>query len=326
MNQPKTFSKEIMTRIDCQQTVTLICNFIKRQVSHNFKKNGAVIGISGGIDSSVAAVLTRKALGRERVVGLILPEKETDPKSKELAEDFAIQFDIHTEMVDLTPMCEAFDVYKKREEIVKTYFPEYNPSRQQYKLMLPGSLLEKDELNVYRLALVSKDGICTTKRLNRKDYLGMVAATSIKQRLRMVTLYYYAERENYLVVGTTNKSELDLGFFVRYGDAGVDIEPLAGLFKTQIFQLGIYLAIPDEIIKRPPTADVYSALSEDSEFYFRLPYEELDLLLYAWEHNIPSNEVMNELHVTQDQIERIYRDFRNKKNLSKRLQMAPIEL
>jgi len=295
-------------------------------VLHDLNREGAVIGLSGGIDSSVAAVLARQALGREKVLGLILPEKETDPLSAKLAGRLSAQFDIRTETVDLTKGCESLDVYGRRDGIVKANFPEYECLKHRCKLSLPGSLLDGSDLNIYRLVLLAEDGTSKTRRLGKEDYLGIVAATTVKQRLRMVLLYFFAEHENYAVMGTTNKTEADLGFFVRYGDGGVDIEPLARLYKTQVYQLASYLGIPDEIIRRPPTPDVYPALSEDKEFYFRLPYADLDPLLYAWEQDVPLDEVVQAMHLTQEQVLRVYSDFKRKKKVSRRLQRPPIEL
>ena len=321
----ESFSEGLLT-IDCPSTVERISDLIAVSILHDLNKEGALIGLSGGIDSSVAAVLTRQALGRERVLGLILPERETDPVSEVLARRLSAQFDIRTEKADLTQNCESFGVYERRNAIVRKNFPEYDPARHRYKLMLPESLLDGSGLNIYRLVLVAEDGTSKTKRLGKEDYLGIIAATSIKQRLRMVTLYYHAERRNCSVVGTTNKTELDLGFFVRYGDAGVDIEPLAGLYKVQVYQLARYLGIPDEIIQRPPTADAYPAMSEDREFYFRLPYELVDPLLYAWKHEVRLDEVMQAMNLTEEQVLRVYRDFVAKEKLAKRLQQAPLGL
>jgi len=321
----KSFSKDILT-IDCPRAVRQIGDFIRTSVVRGFKRRGAVVGLSGGVDSSVVAVLARQALGRDRVLGLILPERETDPLSERLARDLAAQFDIPIQVVDLTESCGSFDLYERRDEIVRKNFPDYDPAVHRYKLILPGDLLEGSALNVYRLALISKDGTSKTKRLSKEDLLGLISATTIKQRLRMVTLYYYAERENYVVIGTTNKTELDLGFFVRYGDGGVDMEPLASYYKVQVYQIATHLGIPDEIIQRPPTADVYPAMSEDREFYFRLSYEDLDPLLYAWEHHIPIEEVMQEMNLQEEQVRRIYRDFATKRILSEHLQRPPINL
>jgi len=321
----KRFLKDLLT-IDCSKAVERIGHFMRKSVCYDFNKRGTIVGLSGGVDSSVTAVLARQALGRERVLGLILPEREADPLSEQLARTLAIQFDIPTEIVDLSKACESLGVYARRYEIVRNNFPEYDPAIHRYKLVLPDSLLDGSNFNIYKLALVAKDGTSKTRRLSREDYLEIVAATSIKQRLRMVMLYFYAERENYVVIGTTNKTELDLGFFVRYGDGGVDIEPLAEFYKIQVYQLASFLGIPKEIIQRLPTADVYPAMSEDREFYFRLRYEELDPLLYAWEQDVPLDEVMQAMCLTREQVMRVYHDFAAKKRISTRLKQPPIGL
>lgn len=121
--------------------------------------------------------------------------------------------------------------------------------------------MDEDTLNVFHLTIVAPDGDEKIKRLSIKEYFQIVAASNFKQRSRMVMLYYHAELRNFAVIGTGNKNEHEQGFFVKYGDGGVDIQPIAHLYKTQVYQLARYLEVPKEIQERTPTTDTYSATS-----------------------------------------------------------------
>jgi len=127
-------------------------------------------------------------------------------------------------------------------------------------LSLPPNLLERDAYNVFTLTIVRGNEVVIRTRLDKAHLNAIVAATDTKQRTRMMHLYYCAERQNYLVCGTTNRTELLQGFFVKYGDGGVDIEPLAHLYKHQVYQLADVLHVPDEIISRLPSPDTFSWL------------------------------------------------------------------
>ncbi|KPJ49774.1 hypothetical protein AMJ40_04770 [candidate division TA06 bacterium DG_26] len=317
------FGRDILV-IDCEKVGEEILRFVQKVVSERLRK-GVVIGLSGGIDSSVTAGLCVKALGKERVVGLILPEKESSPMSLSYAQLLATRLGIETESVDISPVLEELGVYDKRETVVKRIFPEFDSSHT-FRLILPQDLLERERLNIFSLEIMDAEGRRKSKRLNSKDYLELMAATDMKQRTRMTVLYYYAEKNNYVVMGTTNKSEVVQGFFVKYGDGGVDAEPIAHLYKTQVYQLAEWLNIPEEIIRRTPSPDTFSSEVSDKEFYFCIPYEELDLLLYAWENDIPRDEVKRELKLTDDQLSRVISDIERKYRVTEHLRMLPPHL
>jgi len=317
------FGRDILM-IDCVKVAAEIVRFVQKVVSERLRK-GVVIGLSGGIDSSVTAGLCVKALGKERVVGLILPEKESSPMSLSYAQLLATRLGIETESVDISPVLEELGVYDKRETVVKRIFPEFDSSHT-FRLILPQDLLERERLNIFSLEIMDAEGRRKSKRLNSKDYLELMAATDMKQRTRMTVLYYYAEKNNYVVMGTTNKSEVVQGFFVKYGDGGVDAEPIAHLYKTQVYQLAEWLNIPEEIIRRTPSPDTFSSEVSDKEFYFCIPYEELDLLLYAWENDIPRDEVKRELKLTDDQLSRVISDIERKYRVTEHLRMLPPHL
>jgi NAD+ synthase len=190
--------------------------------------------------------------------------------------------------------------------------------------VLPNNLLEKDTLNVFYLTVVKPDGEEVSKRLPVREYMQIVAASNLKQRTRMATLYYHAERQNYAVIGTANKNEHAQGFFVKYGDGGVDLQLIAHLYKTQVYQLAAYLGVPREIQERTPTTDTYSAHCSQEEFFFRLPFETMDLLWYAQENEVPVEEVAREMGLTVEQVERVFADFTRKRRTTEYLRMQPL--
>ena len=314
------FQKDIL-KLDCEREVERICSFIVQQV-RAVKRNGIVVGLSGGIDSALAVALCVKALGKDSVFGLILPEKESSPVSAEYATKHAEELGIRTETVDITPTLEAFGTYQKRDDVIRTVFPEYD-SDSKSKITLPADLLSKESLNFFTLKVDDGKGNVKSARLNKKMLNGIVAATDTKQRTRMMHLYYYAEKMNYMVCGTTNKTEVIEGFFVKHGDGGVDIEPLSHLYKAQVYQLSEHLGVIREIIERPPSPDTWSFEVNDEEFYFRIPYAKLDPLLYAWEHDVPVGRVCEVMDLTQEQVDRAFRDFTAKYRATKHLRQLP---
>ena len=314
------FRKDIL-KLDSGSEVERICSFIVQQV-REVKRDGIVVGLSGGIDSALCAALCVEAVGNDRVFGLILPEKESSPISAEYATKHAKKLGIETETVDITPTLEAFGTYQKRDDVIRGVFPEYD-SASKSKITLPADLLSKDSLNFFTLKIDDGKGNVKTARLNKKMLNGIVAATDTKQRTRMVHLYYYAEKMNYMVCGTTNKTEVIEGFFVKYGDGGVDIEPLSHLYKAQVYQLSEHLGVIREIIERAPSPDTWSFEVNDEEFYFRMPYATLDPLLYAWEHEIPIERVCEVMDLTEEQVSRAMRDFGAKYKATQHLRQLP---
>jgi NAD+ synthase len=317
------FNKEILI-LDPDKESTRICDFIQKQTM-NIRRDGAVIGLSGGIDSALSAELCVKALGKENVFGLILPERESNPISKEYALKQAGKLGIDTEIVDIAPILYGFETYRRRDEIIKKIFPEYD-EHYKMKITLPPDLLSRDAFNIFTLTINDGKGHSKSARLKKDILNGIIAATNTKQRTRMTHLYYHAEKMNYFVCGTTNKSEIIQGFFVKYGDGGVDVEPIAHLYKTQVYQLSEYLGVVQEIQQRIPSPDTYSFEVSDEEFFFRMPYEKLDLLLYAWENDIPLRDVCRVMNLTEDQVSRAFRDFNAKKKATEHLRTLPPSL
>ncbi len=314
------FHKDIL-RIDGEAEADRIGAFIRQQVSA-WRHEGAVVGISGGVDSALAAALCVRALGNDKVLGLILPEKESDPVSAEYASRYAGQLGLNTVTIDITPILDSLETYRKRDDVIREIFPEYT-SQYRSKISLPPDLLARDAFNFFSLKIEDGRGIVKSARLDNRNAQSIVAATNTKQRTRMIHLYYYAEMNNYLVCGTTNRSENIQGYFVKYGDGGVDIEPLSHLYKMQVYQLSDYLGVPREIMEREPSPDTFSFRQSDAEFYFRMPYDTLDLLLYAWENRVPLAEVCQTMSLTEEQVKRAFRDFKSKANATRHLHTMP---
>jgi NAD+ synthase len=290
-------------------------------------RNGAVLGISGGIDSSVCLALCIKAFGPDRVVALLLPETDSDPASEGLARMLAARYGVVPQLEVITPALEGFGCYARRDEAIARVFPEFDASAgYRAKLVLPPGLLDEGTLNIYSLTILTPDGQEKKARLAPAEFAQIVAASNFKQRSRSAMLYYHAELRNYAVIGTPNKNEHGQGFFVKHGDGGVDLNPIVHLFKTQVYQLAEVLGVPQVIQERAPTSDTYSAPSTQEEFYFRLPFKLMDLLWYAQEHQISVEETARALDLTPTQVDHAFADFTRKTRTTDYLRTPPLDM
>ena len=317
-----TFHKDVL-KIDSVAVAEELAASLRRDVRQTLRRSGAVVGISGGLDSSVVLALSVRALGPKRVLGVMMPEKDSSDDSLVLARKLADQFGVESVVEDMTDALAGFGCYTRRDEAIRRVFSEYDSSYQA-KISLPGNVLDSEALNVFHLTIITPEGEEKSKRLNLRDYLQIVAASNFKQRSRMAMLYYHAELRNYAVAGTPNKNEHDQGFFVKWGDGGYDVAPIRHLYKTQVFQLAEYLEVPAEIRTATPTTDTYSAPSSQEEFFFRLPFEVMDLLWYALEHDVPTSEVASVMSLTPDQVQRAFADLARKQRTTQYLRTPPI--
>ncbi len=317
------FSRDSLT-IDAAAVAQDIIGRLQRDVRQTLRRSGAVVGISGGVDSSVVLALCVRAFGPRRVIGIMMPETDSSADSVTLAQQLAARFEVETVMEEMSDALVGLGCYARRDEAIRRVFPEY-AAGYKAKITLPGDVLNSDALNVFYLTVISPAGEEQSKRLNLQDYLQIVAASNFKQRSRMAMLYYHAELRNYAVIGTPNKNEHDQGFFVKWGDGGYDVAPIRHLYKTQVYQLAEYLDVPPEIRQAVPTTDTYSAHSSQEEFFFRLPFETMDLLWYAQEHEVPVPEVAQVMGLTEEQVLRAFADLERKRRATEYLRTPPID-
>ncbi len=325
MNVKPRFSKEILKIKDIETTVNNICTHMRKDVTAGLKRKGGIIGISGGIDSSVTLALAVKALGSKNVKGLMLPEKDSSPDSLSFAKLLADKYNVTYEIEDISDALVGFGCYKRRDEAVKRVFPEYNPKEYKFKIGITPNTLNQSLPAIFHATIVDSEGNENSKRLPVNDYLQIVAASNFKQRSRMSMLYYYAEKLHYAVIGTPNKHEVEQGFFVKYGDSGADVMPIAHLFKSQVYQIAEYLEIPNDIIKRPPTTDTYSAEQTQEEFFFQLPFHQMDLLWFAFENGYKPEEVGEVMEMPAKDVTGIFNGFARKIKTTEYLRMSPIK-
>jgi NAD+ synthase len=224
----------------------------------------------------------------------------------------------------ITPILEGASCYRRRDEAIASLIPEYRPGWKS-KIVLP-SVIDSDQYRLFSVVVQAPDGTQKRARLTHQAFLGIVAATNFKQRARKMLEYYHADRLNYAVTGTPNLLEYDQGFFVKLGDGAADVKPIAHLYKSQVYQLAAALGIPEEIRSRPPSTDTYSLPQTQEEFYFSLPYDQMDLCLYAKNHEIPAAEVAGALGLAPVQIERVFRDIDAKRKMAAYLHAPPLTM
>ncbi|MBN1414623.1 MAG: NAD(+) synthase [Bacteroidales bacterium] len=325
MNQnKKAFTKEILQLEDVGAECNRIVRKLSDDVYNRLHRNGAVVGISGGIDSSVTFALVVKTFGADNVLGIILPEKDSSSNSALFAQKLADNIGVKTITENITGALQGLGCYQRRDEAVRTVFPEYNPVIYKMKIGIKTSGLYSNLPPLFSLVIIDDKGNEQSKRLPAAEMRQIEAASNFKQRCRMAMLYYHAERMHYAVIGTPNRHEVAQGFFVKYGDGGADVMPIAHLYKTQVYQLARHLGIPQEIIDRTPTTDTYSAEQTQEEFFYQLPFAQMDLLWYAFENKYNPDEVAPVMEMTVDQVRSIFVNFERKFKTTEYLRMEPI--
>ncbi len=308
-------------KIDEAAEVEKISRRLREITATGLRKRGLVIAMSGGIDSSVCAALAVRALGPSKVFGLLLPERDSSSESRSrgklLAESLGIQYAVE----ELAPTLEAIGCYRWRDEAIRAALPEYGPGWRM-KIAIAGGL--DGQVNHFKLLAQSPSGQSREVRLDLKEYLQIVAATNYKQRIRKTIEYFHADRLNYAVIGTPNRLEYDQGFFVKNGDGSADVKPIAHLYKVQVYALARHMKLPPEICGATPTTDTYSLPQGQDEFYFALPYAQMDLALWAHNHSVPAAELANALGIDKTRAERVYADIENKRRMSKLLHQKAV--
>ena len=320
----KPFSKDIIKIENIETVCNEIIAKLKLDVSRNLQRRGAVVGISGGIDSSVCMALSARAFGPKNVTAIMLPEQDSSGDSRMLAEKLAAKFDVANTLVeDITKALDGFGCYQRRDEAISRVITDFNPEVDKSKIEIKQNIVSNLP-PVFSITVIRPNGEAISKILPVKEYLQIVASSNFKQRSRMSMLYYHAERLHYAVIGTPNKHEVEQGFFVKYGDGGADVMPIGHLYKTQVYQLANYLGVPQEIIDRTPTTDTYTAEQTQEDFFYQMPFESMDLIWYGWENGYTADEVGKVMGQSAIEIESIYKNFERKRKTTEYLRMKPI--
>jgi NAD+ synthase len=315
-----TVLNESVLDLDYEKEVERICDFMRDTLRMKLKRRGLVVAVSGGIDSTCSAALAVRALGKDKVFCLRLPEKDstkiTADRSQILVEHLGVNYETH----DIAGALEAIGCYKWRDEAIKKVFPKYSDGWKN-KIALKGGL--EGKYNHFVLIVQTPDGQLLEERLPLNEYLTIVAATNYKQRIRKTVEYFHADRLNYAVVGTPNRVEYDQGFFVKNGDGSADIKPIAHLYKKQVYAMARHLGVPESVCDAIPTTDTYSLSQGQDEFYFALPHEKMDYALWAHNQKISANELAEFLGVSDVKAELIYKDIETKRRTTAYMHAKP---
>lgn len=284
-------------------------------------RRGLVVAISGGIDSSVCCALAVAAVGKNRVFGLLMPETDSASASSTRGRMLAEHLGIEHIVEDIAPTLEAIGCYRWRDEAIQRIFPEYGVGWKN-KIAIAGGV--EGRYNHFNLIVQDPDGGKHEMRLGLREYLQIVAATNFKQRVRKTLEYFHADRLNYAVVGTPNRVEYDQGFFVKNGDGAADLKPIAHLYKTQVFMLARHLGLPEEICTAAPTTDTYSLPQTQDEFYYALPFREMDVALWHRNTGKSAADLADALGLSEVEAEYIYADIEKKRRTTGPLHWPPL--
>ncbi len=305
--------------LDCEREAGRICRWMHDALANRLHRRGVVVAMSGGIDSSVCAALAVQALGHRKVQGLLLPERDSSDAStargRGLAEHLGISFDT----LDIAAALDGLDCYRQRDDAIRRVVPAYGDGWRS-KIAIAGGI--GGGINFFRLVVQEPGGQRQSHRLGVHEYLQIVAATNYKQRVRKSVEYFHADRLNFAVVGTPNRLEYDQGFFVKNGDGAADLKPIAHLYKSQVYAMARHLGLPEAICEAVPTTDTYSLPQGQDEFYFALPYAQMDLALWALNHGYDAAELAHAIGCDERQAQRVLDDIRTKRRTTRYLHTA----
>lgn len=310
--------------LDAEAEVERIVAVMRTQLRKDLKRRGLVLGVSGGIDSSLCAALAARAVGPERVLCLLMPEADSDPESLALGRSLLASIGLEGIVEDIGDTLAAMGCYRRRDEAIRTLVPEFGAG-WGCKVVIANAL-ESDSFAVSYLVVQSPDGESRRLRMPAEIYQAVVAATNMKQRTRKQLEYYHADRLNHAVIGTPNRLEYDQGFFVKNGDGAADLKPIAHLYKSQVYQLAAHLGVPDAILRRPPTTDTWSLAQSQEEFYFSVPYAQMDLCMYGLDNDIPLAQVAEATGLDTGQVERVWADIAGKRRATRYLHLPALRI
>ena len=297
--------------LDLEAEASLIAETLRAQLG-DLKRRCLVLGLSGGIDSAVCTALATRAVGPERVVALLMPDRDTPADATRRAADFGRRLGVEVITEDIDPTLESLGCFRRRDLAVRRVFPDL-AEEYRAKITLAGEVLDRDRVPYFNLVVDQGDGGQLSRRMPADAYLQVIAATNMKQLVRTLVEYTHAESRNYAVLGTPNRLEYALGFFVRGGDGLADLKPIAHLYKSQVFAMAAHLGVDEAIRSAIPSTDTYSLPQTQQEFYFGVSLSEVDLLLYAQEHAVPSEDIAHGMGLSLEQVERVLRYMAGKR-------------
>lgn len=285
-------------------------------------RRGAVVAVSGGVDSGVCAALAVRALGPRHVLLLRLPERDIGGTASDLGLELAQALGAPTEEESITAALDALGCYRRRDAAIRLVFPDYEPS-WRHKLVRSAP---SGAIIVFSLVVERPNGTTETRVLPSHAYRALIAATNMKQRVRKLIEYTWADQLGYAVVGTPNLLEFDQGFFVKGGDGLADVKPIAHLYKTQVYALARALGLPDAIARRAPTTETFSLPQTQEEFYFGHPYERMDLLVWGRDGEVPADALAPLAGLDADAVESAYWEIDRRRVATRYLHAAAVTL
>jgi NAD+ synthase len=309
-------------KIDAAAEAERISTTLRSQVLKRLRRRGVVLGLSGGVDSSVVAALCVRAFGPGSVLGIHMPEQDSEPDSLRLGRAVAEWLGIETVLEDITPILTGAGCYRRRDEYIRRLFPDYGPGWRSKVVLRKAK--GTAGYNVFHLVVRGPHGEEKEARMPPEVYLGIVATTSMKQRTRKQLEYYHADRLQYAVAGTPNRLEYDQGFFVKNGDGAADVKPIAHLYKSQVYQLAAELGVPEKIRRRPPTTDTYSLAQTQEEFFFGISLRTLDVCMYALDQGVPAETVAPAVGLSTEQVLDVFRDIAGRRRSTRYQHEQPL--